>query len=227
MQAKAQTCGPNDSLTDSARTVTLGAMLTLDEIRTALRQVQHDHNAFAPHASQAAVAMILADGAQGIEVCFIRRAERVGDPWSGQVAFPGGRASASDADAFAVAERETWEEIGVRLAPHHRVGPLPMRPIERNARRDSLTLWPFVYHVSAAEQAQATARLPHEVASVFWVPVQHLFDINAVTELEYPLGVTATTFPGIQFGEHVIWGLTLRVLASFAEVMQRTLPALS
>lgn len=48
-----------------------------------------------------------------------------------------------------------------------------------------------------------------------------------MTELEYPLGVTATTFPGIQFGEHVIWGLTRRVLASFAEVMQRTLPALS
>lgn len=88
----------NDSLTSPTRTVTLRAMLTLDEIRTALRQVRHDHNAFAPHASQAAVTMILADGAQGIEVCFIRRAERVGDPGSGHVAFPGGRANISDAD---------------------------------------------------------------------------------------------------------------------------------
>ena len=52
-------------------------------------------------------------------------------------------------------------------------------------------------------------------------------DVDAVTELEYPLGVTTSTFPGIQFGEHVIWGLTLRVLASFAEVMQRSLPALT
>lgn len=202
-------------------------MITIDEIRLALACVNNNNDIFKAHPSQAAVAMILADGAQGIEVCFIRRAERAGDPWSGQVAFPGGRASAGDADAFAVAERETWEEIGMRLAHHHRIGALPMRPIERNVRRDSLTLWPFVYHVGAAERAMATVRLPHEVASVFWVPIGHLFDVNAVTELEYPLGVTATIFPGIQFGEHVIWGLTLRVLASFAEVMQRTFPALS
>lgn len=202
-------------------------MITVDEIRLALTQVQNNADAFKPHPSQAAVAMILADGAQGIEVCFIRRAERAGDPWSGQVAFPGGRASAGDPDAFAVAERETWEEIGMRLAHHHRIGALPMRLVDRNIRRDALTLWPFIYYVGNAERAMAEVRLPHEVASVFWVPIEHLFDANAVTEFEYPLGITATTFPGIQFGEHVIWGLTLRVLASFAEVMQRPLPALS
>ena len=202
-------------------------MLTIDEIRRALEIVRHDGDAFEPRPSQAAVAMILAESVGGLEVCFIRRAEREGDPWSGQVAFPGGRASAVDADAFAVAERETWEEIGMQLKPEHRVGALPMRPIENNVQRAGLTLWPFVYFVGAEEQATATVRLPHEVASVFWVPIGHLFDATAVTELEYPLGVTATTFPGIQFGEHVIWGLTLRVLASFAEVMQRTLPALA
>lgn len=202
-------------------------MLTIDEIRLALARLEHDWEVYDPHPSQAAVAMILTEGAAGLEVCFIRRAEREGDPWSGQVAFPGGRASASDADAFAVAERETWEEIGMVLRREHRVGALPMRAVEHNVKRSGLTLWPFVYYVGAQEQATATARLPKEVASVFWVPIGHLFDVNAVTELEYPLGVTATTFPGIQFGEHVIWGLTLRVLASFAEVMERSLPALS
>ncbi len=205
---------------------TLETMLKIDEIRLALSRLSHDWAAYDPHPSQAAVAMILNESGRGLEVCFIRRAERVGDPWSGQVAFPGGRASAADADAFAVAERETWEEIGVVLTPEHRVGALPMRNVEHNVKRSGLTLWPFVYHVGADERACATARLPAEVASVFWVPIGHLFDHQHVTELEYPMGVTATTFPGIQFGEHVIWGLTLRVLASFAEVMQRQLPAL-
>lgn len=92
LEAQTQTRRLNNSLTSHPRTVTLRAMITLDEIRTALRQVRHDHH------------------------------------------------------AFAVAERETWEEIGVRVTPHQRVGPLPMRPIERNARRESLTLWPFVCH---------------------------------------------------------------------------------
>lgn len=206
---------------------TLETMLKIDEIRLALSRLEHDWAAYDPHPSQAAVAMILNESGRGLEVCFIRRAERVGDPWSGQVAFPGGRASAADADAFAVAERETWEEIGVVLTPEHRVGALPMRNVEHNVKRSGLTLWPFVYHVGADERACATARLPAEVASVFWVPIGHLFDHQHVTELEYPMGVTATTFPGIQFGEHVIWGLTLRVLASFAEVMQRQLPALA
>lgn len=200
-------------------------MLTVEQIRDALQRVSHDPGAYSPHPSQAAVAMILAQGVREIEVCFIRRAERAGDPWSGQVALPGGRACAADPDPYAVAERETWEEIGLRLAAHHRVGPLPMRPIADNPQRAGLTLWPFVYQIGPAERALATARLPHEVASVFWVPLGHLFDEAAVTELEYP-GLTASTFPGIQFGEHVIWGLTLRVVASFAEVMQRRLPAL-
>ena len=202
------------------------SVLTIDEIRQALEGLTHDWNAFEPNPRQAAVAMILVDGAQGLDVCFIRRAEREGDPWSGQVAFPGGRASAADVDAYAVAERETWEEIGMRLDRRHRIGALPMRAVERNARRDSLSLWTFVYYVGAEEQAMASARLPQEVASVFWVPVGHLFDAAAVTQLEWPAGDAASLFPGIQFGEHVIWGLTLRVLASFAEVMRRALPAL-
>lgn len=201
-------------------------MLTIAEIELALRTREHRPPPFAPHPGHAAVAMILGDGAHGLDVCFIRRAERQGDPWSGQVAFPGGRASAEDPDPHAVAERETWEEVGLRLAPEHRVGPLPVRPIEANSARGGLTLWPFVYYVGGAGHGVAVPRLPAEVASVFWVPLGHLFDHGAVTELAYPPGNRATLFPGIRYDEHVIWGLTLRVLQSFAAVMERELPAL-
>ncbi|HEY8150363.1 MAG TPA: CoA pyrophosphatase, partial [Vicinamibacteria bacterium] len=68
-----------------------------------------------PPSSRAAVALILRDGPQGIEVLFIRRAEHPKDPWSGQMAFPGGRAEPGDADLRATAIRETREEIGVDL----------------------------------------------------------------------------------------------------------------
>lgn len=197
-------------------------MMTIDEIRAALAEREHVPAAFRPDPSHAAVAMILADGQYGLDVCFIRRAERKGDPWTGQVAFPGGRAGIHDPDAHAVAERETYEEIGLRLADRHRVGPLPVRPDVRGG----LTLSPFVYHVEAAVRAQAHVRLTHEVASVFWVPLAHLFDDGAVTELTYPPGRDGTCFPGIGYGEHVIWGLTLRVLHSFADVVDRRLPAL-
>ena len=208
-------------------------MLTINDIRNALDKQAHQPAEFRAHYTQAAVAMILADGTPSggnngtseLEVCFIRRAERDGDPWSGQVAFPGGRAGPEDPDAHAVAERETWEEVGLTLQQEHRVGPLPIRPIDRNDLRESMTLSPFVYYVDQDTKNTAFARIPEEVAHVFWVPITHLFDESAVTQLDYPIAETWSTFPGIQFGEHVIWGLTLRVLDSFAEITQRTLPA--
>lgn len=169
--------------------------------------------------------MILADGASGLDVCFIRRAERAGDPWSGQVAFPGGRAGSEDRDALAVAERETREEIGLHLAPDHRIGPLPVRNVVRPEPTNSLTLSPFVYYVGTDSAAIPTVTQAHEVADVFWAPLTHLFATSAATELDYPIGGVATTFPGIRFGEHVIWGLTLNVLNSFADILRPHLPA--
>lgn len=196
-------------------------MLSIDEIRAALLERDHVPAAFRPDPSHAAVAMILAEGAAGLDVCFIRRAERKGDPWTGQVALPGGRAGIHDADAHTVAERETREEIGMQLAVHHRVAPLPVRPDVRGG----LTLSPFVYYVDAATRAQARVHQPTEVADVFWVPLRHLFDADAVTELAYPTA-SGALWPGIEYGEHVIWGLTLRVLHSFAEILDITLPAM-
>ncbi len=195
-------------------------MLTIDEIRTNLRRHPHEPAEFEPDPVQAAVAMILADGHDDLEVCFIRRTERDGDPWSGQVAFPGGRAGPFDLNANAVAERETMEEIGLSLGSDHLIGALPVRPIQRQELK---IMSPFVYYVGAGAQDVATVCEQHEVASVFWVPLHYLFDRRAATELEYPMGGTATSFPGIQYGEHIIWGLTLRVLESFAQIMQRTL----
>ncbi len=202
------------------------AVLTLDNIRAALARVAHQPAVFeaAPH--HAAVAMILASDLEHLEVCFIRRAERAGDPWSGQVAFPGGRAGPSDLDAQAVAERETREEIGVDLGTAQRIGALPVRTIQRPEMSCSMQLSPFVYHVAASVRRDARVCLPHEVASVFWVPLAHLFDESTVTQLEYSIGDQAHTYPGIQYQEHIIWGLTLRILASFAALMSLRLPAL-
>ncbi|MCZ6666658.1 MAG: hypothetical protein O7B81_15270, partial [Gammaproteobacteria bacterium] len=109
---------------------------------------------------------------------------------------------------------------------YHRIGPLPIRPIQRRDRRIDMTLSPFVYYVGVDGHATASVRQSREVASVFWVPLNHLFDEAATTELEYPFNGQLTTFPGIRFEDHVIWGLTLRVLESFADVMSLSLPAL-
>ena len=89
-------------------------MIALATVRRALR----DHRpqvADAPDARPAAVALVLLDGPQGIEILLIKRAERADDPWSGQIALPGGRYDVGDRDLEATAVRETREETGVDL----------------------------------------------------------------------------------------------------------------
>ncbi|MCH2213400.1 MAG: CoA pyrophosphatase [Fuerstiella sp.] len=165
--------------------------------------------------------MIVAEGADGLDVCFIRRAERQSDPWSGHVSFPGGRAEVGDRTAYEVAERETREEIGLSLNASHRIGTLPMM---QKIRR-GLTLFSFVYFAEHSMRTQAVVGNPEEVACVFWVPLRHLFDPLAVTEVEYSHEGNQKDLPGIRFDDHVIWGLTLQLLHSFARLMHQPFPA--
>ena len=206
-------------------------MLTVGDIRTAFgrRRGPDSTPPFTPEWRNASVAMALAGEGDAIEACFILRTERDGDPWSGQVAFPGGRAEPDDADAAAVAERETWEEIGLRLAREQCLGALPVQPLFRVGPRGSLS--PFVYHVGTdftrGGNGGWRAILNHEVSKAFWVPLHHLFDPGAATTIEWVRpGRPETVHAGIEFEGHVIWGLTLRVLGTFAELVGRRLPAL-
>ena len=56
------------------------------------RLAAHEPETFQPRQDtrQAAVAIILREGANGPDMLFIKRAEKTGDPWSGHMAFPGG-----------------------------------------------------------------------------------------------------------------------------------------
>ena len=173
--------------------------------------------------ARASVALILVHHMDDLNICFIKRAKRDGDPWSGQVALPGGRAT-DDEDAFTVAERETFEEVGVILSRTSCVGRLEPIDVSSNLNRQRLLLSPVLYLLEEDAIGQAKVASPSEVDSVFWVPMNHLFDPNSHTTIRYPNSSKSATYPGIGFEHYVIWGLTLRVLRNFAEVIGRNLP---
>ena len=58
----------------------------------------------------AAVAVLIAPDPDAI--LLIRRADRLGDPWSGHMALPGGRREAEDPDLLATVIRERVKRLG-------------------------------------------------------------------------------------------------------------------
>ena len=60
----------------------------------------------------AAVALVLVPAPDSL--LLIRRAERAGDPWSGQIGLPGGRRDPGDPDLLATALREAADTVESR-----------------------------------------------------------------------------------------------------------------
>jgi 8-oxo-dGTP pyrophosphatase MutT (NUDIX family) len=175
-----------------------------------------------PPGSTAAVALVLA-GKPHLSLCVIRRAERADDPWSGHLALPGGRASPADPTPRAVAERETREEVGLALAGRHYLGALSQVTVRLGARAGNMSLYPFVYYLGA----DLAPFLPSpEVATAFWVPLSYLWDPRNATLVSWDRDGARPTYPGIRWRDQAIWGLTLRVLTLFSDVLDAPLPHL-
>ena len=196
-------------------------MKSLAEIRSAL-SAHEPETLPAPSRGHAAVAVILREVGGVPEVLFIERAKREGDPWSGHMAFPGGRLDPADEGARNAAERETLEEVGVSLAGAEALGRLDdLRGHPAAARSGAAVISAFVYHL--ADPGPLTPN--REVEQAFWFPLPSLFDRER--RVEYPVTWGGLRYPGILVGEperHVVWGLTYRFLEVFFEIIGRPLP---
>ncbi len=203
-------------------------MLYIDDIRAALaRQPPAADNEFDPgqtDRSDAAVALILTGQGRDLSLCLIRRAEKSGDPWSGDVAFPGGRRGAEDSDPGATAERETEEEIGLRLYATQRLGRLAPLAIRLSGRKTQLRLFASVYSIGLPAPA---FRRNCEVAAAWWIPLTHLWEANQATHLRLSTKSAVLSYPAIRLPTGaLLWGISLRVLTLFADVIGRPLPHL-
>ena len=170
-------------------------------------------------ANEAAVALVLHEPpGSAPELLFIERAKRDSDPWSGHMAFPGGRREPDDADLQVTARRETLEEVGVELgAP---IGQLDDFQGTRNPQVRPLVVAPYVY---VADERPET-RPNHEVNDTVWVPLSWILDPRSAVEVRFEHASTRDRFPAVRYDRFTIWGLTHRVLSNFVEVLGRRLP---
>ncbi len=166
---------------------------------------------------RASVAMIFAGPRNNPSLCFIKRADREGDRWSGQMAFPGGRASKEDADPIETAIRETSEEVGITLSTEQVIGKLSEAPLHRHGSSFYGVLSPICFYIG--EERPTFVLEESEVALAFWIPINQLFDHERRATLDWEVddGARTLTFPGISHEGEIIWGLTYRVLEVFTE----------
>ncbi len=159
----------------------------------------------------AAVAAILRERERGLEVLFIQRAVRQGDPWSGHMAFPGGRRDKLDDDLLATAVRETSEEIGVDLArAAELVGVLDDQEATGRATDLGLPTRPFVFELLRDVELSTN----HEVTDVVWTPVDWLVNGERHTTVHIDYRGRPYDLPGWDLGGRVVWGLTYKMMST-------------
>ncbi|WP_081849497.1 NUDIX hydrolase [Marinobacter nitratireducens] len=162
------------------------------------------------HLTRASVALIYRqreDGRQ--DLLFIQRAHRAGDPWSGDMAFPGGRMQPDDSSPRAAAERETLEETGIDLARHGRFRARLSDLITRHhSRWRPMIVTPYVYEWSGPQ----TMTLNHEVENTVWVPMDYLAASENQGTLTWSTPLGALHLPCCRYQGYCIWGLSYSML---------------
>ncbi len=171
-----------------------------------------------PH--DAAVAAILRPLDRGLALLYIERRRMPNDPWSGHIAFPGGRVKPSDTSLRATAERETLEEIDLHLNKEHYIGRLD----DLQGTSLPVQVAAFVY---ALDESQVALSPNDEVHRTFWRSFdalcepgrqcQHLLSEDGEYRAMPAIDVLGAKNP-------LLWGITYRFTAQLVQLLGHLLP---
>ena len=150
----------------------------------------------------------------------------------GEICFPGGGVEDYDSGKAVAAIRETCEELGLEAEDIDLIAPLDIMVSPFN-----LIIYPYVGRIKDCTRIKPN---PDEVETVFYVPLHFLLDYNPIfTRMavrmdapeDYPFELIPqgkdypfrdATYPVHFFiwGEHVIWGMTARILNHFLNLLK-------
>jgi 8-oxo-dGTP pyrophosphatase MutT (NUDIX family) len=169
--------------------------------------------------TRASVAMILCHAAEGLEILFIQRAADEHDPWSGHIAFPGGKLEEGEL-VCQTARRETLEEIGIDLEADSYLGRLSDIVGTNLPVRVSCCVF-------GMDKADCLPSLSDEVSDVFWIRLSDLRDTTRHLSAEVAFDDRNFEVPAIRLpceDKPVLWGITYRLLMQFIELLDHPGP---
>lgn len=154
----------------------------------------------------AAVSVII-DERPEPRIFLIKRAERQGDPWSGQVAFPGGKMTAGDRSAMQTAVRETMEEVGVDLA---RDADFLGYFGSFRTHKGNMDVIPSVFLL----RTEVKVSTNEEVSGHRWVGLDELLSTKSRSKYRFEANGIPRDVSAFVLGDYVVWGLTQRIISS-------------
>lgn len=131
----------------------------------------------------------------------------------GQVCFPGGARQQSDSSLLQTALRETEEEIGLKAKDVEILGELD----------DSITIntgyiiSPFVAFIPYPYPFKANHR---EIKQIFSVPLSVLMGEANLKQGCQTINNQTFTVYSYEYGGHIIWGATARILKQFTGLLK-------
>lgn len=179
---------------------------------------------------RSAVALVLdADLLADASVLMIQRAQHEGDPWSGQMGFPGGRREPFDPSTVATAKREMLEEVGFDVdtvsAAANPDGVIGRLSDINTSYRDlgvDMVVSPYVFQVAR----RPSLALNHEVADTAWIPLDYFADFGNRSTLIVSRNGESFERPCYQYSEgKVIWGMSLEMIDELLSAMGYEVPA--
>ena len=173
-------------------------VFSVEELSINLRAVSDEQDA------NAAVALLLRFEHGRPCILLVRRVQNSRDPWSGQMALPGGKREAGDRDLKETIIRETLEETNMNLLDNCRF--LGVLPTFQSRPRPEIRVLPFVILVGDEPSVKLNEK---ELEQYFWVPLEELVRNRTTARLGFG------EVPAYVVGSIVIWGLTYRIVESF------------
>jgi len=153
--------------------------------------------------ADAAVALLLKTVNQDFKVLLVKRVENPTDPWSGQMALPGGKRDSKDKDLKQTVVRETSEETNINLL--HRCRFLGVMETLRSTQRPDMKILPFVILL----EHEPSIKLNEELEGYVWISLGELVQHKGTAKFSFGEP------PAYIVGKSVIWGLTYRILERF------------
>jgi len=176
---------------------------TLEKLSTILRPVTDEQEA------NTAVALILKSAGDDFHVLLARRIQNPKDPWSGQMALPGGKREPKDTNLRATAIRETLEETCIDL---HKSRFLGVTSALQTDLRPNLRILPFI---TVLNREQNIKLCTSELDMSIWVPVEEIAKSRGIAE------INRGEVPAFILKNAVVWGITYRILDDFLNAIKQ------